>query len=264
MALRPTGEIFYAGTVLLATGGLSYPATGSDGDGYRIAEALGHTVAAPRPSLVPLESGDDFCGKMQGLALKNVGVKVYGSAAKPIFEDFGELLFTHFGVSGPTVLSASAHMRRFEKEKYRLSIDLKPALDEKVLDQRLLRDFEKYANRNFENALDDLYSKTMIPVIVQRSGIDPAAKVHSITKSQRKALLELTKNFSVDISGPRPIAEAVVTSGGIRVSEIDPRTMASKIVKGSTLAGEIIDVDAYTGGFNLQIAWSTGARPEKP
>lgn len=257
VGVRTDKGVFSADAVLIATGGLSYPATGSSGDGYRMAAELGHTIVEPKPSLVPLESDDGFCLELQGLALKNVGVKAYGGG-KPVYEDFGELLFTHFGVSGPTVLSASAHMRDFKNVKYHLSIDLKPALDEKTLDLRFLRDFEKYLNRKFENALDDLYSRTMIPIIVARSGIDPETKVHSITKAQRRTLLELTKDFTVNISGPRPIAEAVVTSGGVRVSEIDPGTMASKVVKGLYFAGEVIDVDAYTGGFNLQIAWSTG------
>jgi predicted Rossmann fold flavoprotein len=194
---------------------------------------------------------------MQGLALKNVAVTVYDGGKKPLYEDFGELLFTHFGVSGPLVLSASAHLREFDRKKYRISIDLKPALDEKDLDARLLRDFEKYSNRDFANALGDLLPRLMIPVIVDLSGIPPEQKVHSITKQQRQALLNLIKNFTIEVMGPRPIDEAIITSGGVSTKEISPKTMESKRVPGLYFAGEIIDADAYTGGFNLQIAWST-------
>jgi predicted Rossmann fold flavoprotein len=242
---------------ILCTGGLSYPRTGSTGDGLRIAQRLGHTVIPPRPSLVPLEASPEICGRMQGLSLKNVALKVFDGGKKPIYEDFGELLFTHFGVSGPLVLSASAHMREFDRKKYALSIDLKPALDEKELDARLLRDFEKYANRDFSNALGDLLPRLMIPVIVDLSGIPPQQKVHSITRQQRQALLGLLKSFTIDVIGPRPIDEAVITSGGVSTKEVSPKTMASKRVPGLYFAGEILDIDAYTGGFNLQIAWST-------
>jgi len=195
---------------------------------------------------------------MQGFSLKNVVLTAYDGAGREIFRELGEMMFTHFGVTGPLVLSASAHMRDFENTRYRLEIDLKPALDEKKLDARLLRDFEKYRNRDFANALGDLAARSMIPVLIERSGIPAETKVNSITKSQRRTLLELFKRFALDVSGTRPVDEAIVTSGGVDVKEIDPRTMRSKIVEGLYFAGEVIDVDAYTGGFNLQIAWSTG------
>ena len=239
--------------VILATGGLSYPTTGSTGDGYTMAKALGHTVTDCVGSLVPLETAGEDCQEMQGLSLRNVAVKLVNEKNKVLYKDFGELLFTHFGVSGPTVLSASAHM----KGKCSLVIDLKPALDEGKLDARILRDLEMYQNRSMENALTDLLPRTMIPVVLRRCGIDPAMQANSLTKQQRRALLECIKGFSVEIIGKRPVAEAIITSGGIKISEIDPKTMASKIVPGLYFAGEIIDCDAYTGGFNLQIAWST-------
>ena len=258
-----TGVVTSAGTiacesVLIATGGVSYPLTGSTGDGHRMAAALGHHIEPLRPSLVPLESDDAFCGEMQGFSLKNVLLRVYDGADKLVFSELGELLFTHFGVSGPLVLSASAHMRDLGSETYRLEIDLKPGLDEKKLDARLLRDFEKYKNRDFANALCDLAGRSMIPVLVRRSGIPPEAKVHSVTRAQRQALLRLLKAFPVSVRGARPIGEAIVTSGGVSVQEVDPRSMQSKLVSGLYFAGEVLDVDAYTGGFNLQIAWSTG------
>lgn len=241
---------------VICTGGLSYPLTGSTGAGYKMARELGHSIAPCRPSLVPLESDDEYCAQMQGFSLKNVTLSAYEND-KLIFRELGEMLFTHFGVSGPLVLSASSHMRNFGSAKYRLSIDLKPALDEKKLDARLLRDFEKYANRDFENSLCDLAGKTMIPVLVELSGIPAEEKVNSITRQQRHDLLRLFKEFSISISGPRPIDEAIVTSGGVLTKEINPRTMESKLVSGLYFAGEVMDVDAYTGGFNLQIAWST-------
>lgn len=241
---------------VICTGGLSYPLTGSTGAGYKMARELGHSITACRPSLVPLESNDEYCAQMQGFSLKNVTLSAYEDD-KLIFRELGEMLFTHFGVSGPLVLSASSHMRNFGRAKYRLSIDLKPALDEKKLDARLLRDFEKYANRDFANSLCDLAGKTMIPVLVELSGIPPEEKVNSITREQRHALLKLFKEFPVSISGPRPIDEAIVTSGGVATREINPRTMESKLVSGLYFAGEVMDLDAYTGGFNLQIAWST-------
>lgn len=241
---------------VICTGGLSYPLTGSTGAGYELAREMGHTVTPCRPSLVPLESDDDYCAEMQGFSLRNVTLSAYEDD-KLIFRELGEMLFTHFGVSGPLVLSASSHMRNFGKAKYRLSIDLKPALDEKKLDARLLRDFEKYANRDFENALGDLAGRTMIPVLVKLSGIPADEKVNSITRSQRHDLLRLFKEFPVSISGPRPIKEAIITSGGVLTKEINPRTMESKLVSGLYFAGEVLDLDAYTGGFNLQIAWST-------
>ncbi len=241
--------------VVLATGGKSYPLTGSTGDGYKMASKLGHSIVEPKPSLVPLEEDGDDCAKMQGLALKNISVKLINQKGKAVFSDFGELLFTHFGVSGPVVLSASAHMK--EKDTYKLRLDLKPALDEKTLDARILRDFEKYQNRDFSNALSDLLPRLLIPVIIERSGIPSDIKVNSITKSQRRSLLEAIKFFDILILGKRPIEEAIVTSGGIKTGEINPTTLESKLVSGLYFAGEIIDVDAYTGGFNLQVAWST-------
>lgn len=241
---------------VICTGGLSYPLTGSTGAGYKMARELGHSIAPCRPSLVPLESDDEYCSQMQGFSLKNVTLSAYEND-KLIFRELGEMLFTHFGVSGPLVLSASSHMRNFGSAKYRLSIDLKPALDEKKLDARLLRDFEKYANRDFANSLCDLASKTMIPVLVELSGIPAEEKVNSITRQQRHDLLRLFKEFPISISGPRPIDEAIVTSGGVLTKEINPRTMESKLVSGLYFAGEVMDIDAYTGGFNLQIAWST-------
>lgn len=242
---------------IICTGGVSYPLTGSTGDGYKMAQNLGHTIVAPRASLVPLESNDDYCAQMQGFSLKNVVLRVYDENNKLIYEELGEMLFTHFGVSGPLVLSASAHMRDFDKHKYRLSIDLKPALDEKKLDARILRDFEKNSNKEFKNSLGELAGRTMIPILVQLSEIPEDTKVNSITKQQRAKLVRLFKDFPVSVTGPRPISEAIITSGGISVKEIDPKTMQSKLVPGLYFAGEIIDVDAYTGGFNLQIAWST-------
>ena len=238
-----------AGAVVLATGGVSYPATGSTGEGHRMAREAGHTVTDLQGSLVPLR--DYGLGReLQGLSLRKDRKKIY--------TDFGEMLFTHFGVSGPLVLSASAHMRHFGKKTYRLEIDLKPALDEQALDKRLLRDFEKYANHDFCNALDDLLPQKLIPVAVERSGIPPHQKVHDLTREQRRELVQGLKHFSVEIAGPCPVTDAIVTSGGIKISEIDPKTMESKLVKGLYFSGEIMDVDAYTGGFNLQIAWATG------
>lgn len=241
---------------VICTGGLSYPLTGSKGAGYKMAQELGHTVTERRPSLVPLESDDEYCAQMQGFSLRNVTLSAFEDG-KLIYKEFGEMLFTHFGVSGPLVLSASSHMRNFGKANYTLSIDLKPALDEKKLDARLLRDFEKYANRDFANSLGDLAGKAMIPVLIELSGIPADTKVNSITREQRHALLTLFKNFPVSISGPRPIDEAIVTSGGVSTKEINPRTMESKLISGLHFAGEVMDLDAYTGGFNLQIAWST-------
>ncbi len=241
----------------VCTGGLSYPLTGSNGAGYRFARELGHTVTETRPSLVPLESEDDCCAQMQGFSLKNVTLSAYEDE-RLIYKELGEMLFTHFGVSGPLVLSASSHMRNFGRAKYRLEIDLKPALDEKKLDARILRDFEKYSNKEFKNALADLAGHTMIPVLVRLSGIPEDTKANSITREQRMRLLRLFKAFPVSVSGTRPIDEAIVTAGGVSTKEIDPRTMGSKLVQGLYFAGEVLDLDGYTGGFNLQIAWSTG------
>ena len=247
-----TGD-FRADKVILATGGLSYPTTGSTGDGYRMAQELGHTIVAAEGSLVPLETAGQDCPDMQGLSLRNVAVKLVNEKNKVLYNDFGELLFTHFGVSGPTVLSASAHL----KGSCRLIIDLKPALDEAKLDERILRDLKMYQNRSMENALTDLLPRSMIPVVLRRLEIDAVMQANSLTRQQRKALVTLLKAFSIDITGKRPVAEAIITSGGIKVSEIDPKTMESKRVSGLYFAGEIIDCDAYTGGFNLQIAWAT-------
>ena len=246
-------EVIPCKWVILATGGLSYPTTGSSGDGYAMAKTLGHTVTACEGSLVPLETEGHDAQDMQGLSLRNVGVKLLNEKGKTLYKDFGELLFTHFGVSGPTVLSASAHM----KGQCMLSIDLKPALDEGKLDSRILRDLETYKNRTMENALTDLLPRSMIPVVLRRCEIDSAMQANSLTKQQRHALVQILKNFTLTVTGKRPVAEAIITSGGIKVSEIDPRTMGSKLVQGLYFAGEIIDCDAYTGGFNLQIAWST-------
>lgn len=250
--------LFPCKVVILATGGVSYPLTGSTGDGYRMAEELGHTIVPPAPSLVPLESEDPACQRMQGLALKNVRVKVKTAAGKTVFDDQGELLFTHFGLSGPLILSASAHMRAFATEHYTVWIDLKPALEEKKLDARLIRDLEAQPNAQFGTILSGLVPRSMIGVLVERCGIPADTRAHALRKEQRRTLLEQLKQFTIPISGPRPIAEAIVTSGGIKTAEINPKTMASRQAEGLFLAGELIDVDAYTGGFNLQIAWATG------
>ncbi len=245
-----------AEAVILATGGVSYPATGSTGEGHRMAAEAGHTVTPLHGSLVPLR--DFGVGReLQGLSLRNVGLTVFENNKK-VYTDFGEMVFTHFGVSGPLILSASAHMRRFGERAYRLEIDLKPALDEQTLDRRLLADFEKYANHDFCNALDDLLPQKLIPMVIRISEIEPRRKVHDITREQRRGLLTVLKHFPVVIAGPCPVTDAIVTSGGVKVGEINPNTMESKLVKGLYFAGEVIDVDAYTGGFNLQIAWATG------
>ena len=241
----------------VCTGGLSYPLTGSTGDGYRFARSFGHTLVSPQASLVPLESTDGYCAEMQGFSLKNVTLSAF-EEDRLIYREMGEMLFTHFGVSSPLVLSASAHMRDMANHKYRLEIDLKPGLDEKKLDARLLRDFEKYANREFRNALSDLAGSSMIPVLVRLSGIPDDTKVHDITREQRMKLLRLFKAFPVSVSGKRPIDEAIVTAGGVELKEINPRSMESKLIQGLYFAGEVLNLDAYTGGFNLQIAWATG------
>ena len=255
--VRAAGRDYPADRVIIATGGASYPATGSTGDGYVFAKRLGHTVVSPRPSLVPLVARGDVCGKLMGLSLKNVRVTVREDG-KTVYEDFGEMLFTHFGVSGPLILSASAHMRHFGSKQYQIDIDLKPALDEKTLDKRLLSDFARHKNSDFINALGELLPRKLIPVVVELSGIDPRTKVHSVQKDERRKLLRLLKAFPVEITGARPIAEAIVTTGGVSVREVNPKTMASRRVPGLYFAGEVLDVDAYTGGFNLQIAWATG------
>ena len=255
-AVSGSGSRVECQAVILCTGGLSYPKTGSTGDGYRLAEALGHSVTETGPSLVPLTSDDEDCAAMQGLSLRNVTLTLKDEKKKKVWSELGELQFTHFGVTGPLVLSASAHMDA--GKQYTIEIDLKPGLDEEKLDARLLRSFGENANRDFRNALDDLLPRLMIPVVIRRSGIPPETKVHDITRAQRQRLLETLKRFTVVISGTRSVDEAVITRGGIRVKEVNPSTMASKLVPGLYFAGEILDVDAYTGGFNLQIAWATG------
>ena len=252
--VRTQNETYEARWVILATGGASYPTTGSTGDGYALCSQLGHTVVEPQGSLVPLETAGHDCQDMQGLSLRNVAVKLVNAKKKVLYKDFGELLFTHFGISGPTVLSASCHLKG---EGCRLIIDLKPALEENKLDERILRDMEMYQNRAMENALIDLLPRSMIPVVLRRLQIDPQMQANSLTKQKRRALVELLKGFDLEITGKRPVAEAIITSGGIKVSEIDPKTMESKLVPGLYFAGEVIDCDAYTGGFNLQIAWAT-------
>ena len=244
--------------VVLATGGVSYPGTGSTGDGYAMAAALGHTIVPPRGSLVPLESGDADCAAMQGLSLRNVEATVLNGKNKPVFREFGEMLFTHFGVSGPLMLSASAHLRRWDKEQYRLSIDLKPALDQQKLDSRILRDIGENPNRDMANILSGLVHRSMVPVLLRRLALPEGEKANSLTKEQRRALVQELKYFMVSLTGPRPVAEAIVTAGGVKVGDVVPGTMASKLAEGLYFAGEILDVDAYTGGFNLQIAWATG------
>ena len=256
-AVQTTAGEIACRRVILATGGMSYPKTGSTGEGYAMARSLGHTVVPPEASLVGLVSPDAFCPAMQGLSLRNVRLTLFGSKRGRLFEESGEMQFTHFGVSGPLVLSASAHMGRGTEETFHLELDLKPALDEKTLDARVLRDFSQLQNRDFINALSGLAPRLLIPVLVERSGIDPRCKVNAVTREQRRELVALFKHFSVRISGKRPIDEAIVTAGGVSTREIRPATMESKLVKGLYFAGELIDVDAYTGGFNLQLAWST-------
>lgn len=258
---------FETDKVILATGGKSYPLTGSTGDGYELVRKLGHTVTKIRPSLVPLEAFEqNMCKDLQGLSLRNVNIELKNKENnKIIYQDFGEMLFTHFGVSGPTILSGSAHLVRYKNidellknKKIVLNIDFKPALSEEKLDERILRDFAEFKNKQFKNSLDKLLPQKLIPVIIERSGINPNKKVNEINKKERHRLVNLLKNFEVTIRGFRPIDEAIVTSGGINIKEINPKTMESKLVDGLYFAGEIIDVDAYTGGFNLQIAYSTG------
>lgn len=251
---------FAAKWVILATGGVSYPATGSTGDGYAMAKELGHTVVEPVGNLVPLEIAGDDCPDMQGLSLRNVGVKLLNDKGKILYQDFGELLFTHFGVSGPTVLSASCHLKG---ESCRLVLDLKPALNAGKLDARILRDLDMYRNRTMENALTDLLPRSMIPVVLRRLEIPAGLQANALTKQKRRELVDLLKSFSLPVLGKRPVSEAIITSGGIRVSEIDPKTMESKRIPGLYFAGEIIDCDAYTGGFNLQIAWATAVAAGK-
>lgn len=244
--------------VIVATGGLSYPTTGSTGDGYKFAKKAGHSVSKLMPSLVPLKSDDWICPELMGLSLKNSAIVIKNGKGKTIYKDFGEMLFTHFGVSGPMVLSASRHLLGRFNENITMYIDMKPALDMKALDNRLLRDFEKYINKDLRNALNDILPQKMIPVIIRLSGIDETKKIHDITKEERKRMEELIKGLPVHITGTAGFDMAVVTSGGVNTDEIDPSTMESRKIKGLFFAGEVIDVDAYTGGFNLQIAFSTG------
>lgn len=254
--VKAGGEEFRSGSVLIACGGKSYPNTGSTGDGYKLAESAGHTVTELKPSLVPLVSPDKYCAEMMGLSLRNVTLNLY-DGKKKIYSELGEMLFTHFGVSGPLVLSASSHIREMSAERYKLLIDLKPALTPEQLDARIQRDFAENLNRDFINGIRKLLPAKLIPVAVKLSGISPGQKVNGITKEQRHKFGELIKAFPVRISGFRPIDEAIVTSGGVSVKEIDPGTMESKLCERLFFAGEVIDVDAYTGGFNLQIAFST-------
>jgi len=255
---RLNGSVIEANAVILAVGGKSYPVTGSTGDGYEMVRRLGHTVTPLKPSLVPLISKEHWIKELQGLSLKNISVSFKDSKGKEIYNDFGEMIFTHYGLSGPVILSASRHLLAYDFKDIKLSIDLKPALSEEKLDDRVQRDFDKYSRKQFKNSLDDLLPQKLIPVIVRLSGIDPEKWVHQITKEERKKLVVLLKGLETSIIGARPIKEAIVTSGGIKTNEINPSTMESKKVSGLFFAGEIIDVDAYTGGFNLTIAFSTG------
>lgn len=258
-AVTEDGQSLAADAVIVATGGLSYPGTGSTGDGYLLAQQAGHTVVPAKPSLVALEAHEGFCSRLQGLSLRNVAITVTDAvSAQVVYRDFGEMLFTHFGVSGPLILSASAHMREMQNGRYQIQIDLKPALSQEQLDARILRDFAENPNRNFINALNALLPKKLVPVVVQRSGIPMDTKVNQVTRAQRANLVALLKAFSVTITGFCPIEEAIITAGGVNTKEVDPKTMQSKKLPGLYFAGEVLDVDAYTGGYNLQIAFSTG------
>ena len=244
--------------VIVATGGLSYPGTGSTGDGHRMVRELGHTITPLKPSLVPLTVKEDWVKELQGLSLKNTAIKLTDRRGRTIYDDFGEMLFTHFGVSGPVILSASRHILKYGYKDVFLSIDLKPALSEEKLDNRIQRDFAKFSRKQFKNSLNELLPNLLIPVIVKLSGISPEKPVNQITKAERQQLVHLLKNLTCEITGSRSFDEAIVTAGGVSVKEIEPKTMESRIIKGLYFAGEIIDVDAYTGGFNLTIAFSTG------
>ena len=244
-------------SVIVATGGVSYPKTGSTGDGYRFAKNLGHTIITPKPSLIGLEVMEDYVADLAKLSLRNVSIEVYNSKNKKIYDDFGEMEFTKYGIDGPIIKSASCRMGDLSKDNYKIVLDLKPALDEEKLDKRIQRDFQKYTNKKFENALDDLLPKKLIPVIIELSEIDKDTVVHQISREQRKFLVHLLKNITLTVKRYRPIEEAIITSGGIKVNEINSSTMESKLIEGLFFAGEVIDVDAYTGGFNLQIAFST-------
>lgn len=258
IGVRTDKAEYRSDSVIICCGGCSYPQTGSDGSGYTLAKQAGHTIIEPIPSLVPIVTNEDWCAELQGLSLKNVSLKVKNNANKEVYSDFGEMIFTHYGISGPMVLSASSHMNVRKSSDYTITIDLKPALSEEQLDKRIQKDFGKYINKDIINALDDLLPKKLIPVAVKLSEIDPHTKCHEITKIQRRRLLSTIKNLTVTFKEFRPIAEAIVTSGGVKVKEINPKTMESKLVNNLYFAGEVIDVDAYTGGFNLQIAFSTG------
>ena len=255
-AVRTDHGLFPCASLIVATGGLSYPATGSTGDGYLLAQAVGHTVVPPRGSLVPLEA--QGCAPMQGLSLKNVKLTVVNQKHKTLYAEQGELLFTHFGLSGPLALSASAHLRHYDRESYTAHIDLKPALSPDQLEARILRDLSEYANRDMGNYALTLVPRLLAPVVLERSGIPPHLKLNSLTKEARRALCQTLKGLTFPITGPRPVEEAIVTTGGISVKEVDPKTMGSKLVQNLYFAGEVLDVDGYTGGFNLQIAWATG------
>ena len=252
------GKTITSETVIVATGGISYPQTGSDGDGYRFAKTSGHAVIEPKASLVPLETVESWPKDAMGLSLKNVGLSAKDAKGKTLYQENGELLFTHFGLSGPLVLSASAHFRDYEHNRYQITIDLKPALSFEQLDSRILRDFSEEINKDFINSLDKLLPKKLIPVIVRLSGIDPRKKVNEITKTERTRLVQLLKTLTLSVKRSRPIAEAIITAGGVSTKELVPKTMASKKLSGLFFAGEVIDLDAYTGGYNLQIAFSTG------
>lgn len=251
------GTVVDGDAFAICTGGLSYQSTGSTGDGYRLAESVGHSITDIEPALISLVASNGFVPKLQGLSLRNISIKLL-DGEKEIYSDFGEMLFTHYGVSGPVILSASSHMTHPKEHNYKIVIDLKPALDEQTLDKRIQRDFAENTNKDFINSLSKLLPNKLIPVIVKLSGIEPSEKVNQITKAQRQNLVSLLKNFTVNISDFRPINEAIITSGGIDVKEINPKTMGSKIIDNLFFAGEVIDVDAYTGGFNLQVAFSTG------
>ncbi len=255
--LLENGERITGDRCIVCTGGVSYPSTGSTGDGYRFAERTGHRIVPPRPALVPLTVRENWCKELMGLSLRNVALRMV-NGKKELYQGFGEMLFTHFGVSGPLVLSASSFYGRRKNDDVKLLIDLKPALDSEQLDKRILRDFEEQKNRRFKNVLGGLFPAKLIPVMVERSGIAPDRQVNEVTRQERRRLLELTKEFSLTVSGTRSFAEAIVTQGGVSVRDVDPSTMESKLVKGLYFAGEVLDVDALTGGFNLQIAWSTG------
>ena len=257
-AVQGEKETYPCDAAILATGGVSYPLTGSTGDGYRMARELGHTIIEPKGSLVPLVSPDEDCAAMQGLSLKNVELTAYNKKNKAVYREFGEMLFTHFGVSGPLVLSLSAHLRNWDKENYRLEIDLKPALDEQKLEARILRDISENPNKGMDKIIGGLVHRSMVDVVLSKLSIAAEQKANALTKEQRRALIDLLKHFPVAVSGTRPVTEAIVTTGGVKVGEVQPSTMESKRLSGLYLAGELLDVDAYTGGFNLQIAWATG------